>query len=72
MGLEEGVNTWMFGICGMFGIIRMLDGRGVGREGGEEGSVVKKVVRDFKGFVCEGKNFGSAEEKEKEKKLKEV
>ncbi len=62
----------IFAISAIFAIITMFDATGVRRQAGEQATVLNKLVTDFNRFVAEAKNFPSAEEKEKQKKLKEL
>nr|MDF9458246.1 divergent PAP2 family protein [Bacillus pumilus] len=72
VALEHGLDTSIFAISAIFAIITMFDATGVRRQAGEQATVLNKLVTDFNRFVSEAKNFPSAEEKEKQKKLKEL
>jgi len=72
VALEHGLGSSLFAVSAIFAVITMFDATGVRRHAGEQATVINKLVIDFNRFVNEAKDFPKAEEKEKQKKLKEL
>ncbi|MDR4228215.1 divergent PAP2 family protein [Bacillus mojavensis] len=72
VALEHGIGSSLFAVSAIFAVITMFDATGVRRHAGEQATVINKLVIDFNRFVNEAKDFPKAEEKEKQKKLKEL
>ncbi|MBL4977804.1 divergent PAP2 family protein [Bacillus halotolerans] len=72
VALEHGLGSSLFSVSAIFAVITMFDATGVRRHAGEQATVINKLVIDFNRFVNEAKDFPKAEEKEKQKKLKEL
>ncbi|MBU2661086.1 divergent PAP2 family protein [Bacillus cabrialesii] len=72
VALEHGLGSSLFAVSAIFAVITMFDATGVRRHAGEQATVLNKLVIDFNRFVNEAKDFPKAEEKEKQKKLKEL
>lgn len=72
VALEQGLDSPLFAVAAIFAVITMFDATGVRRHAGEQATVINKLVIDFNRFVSEAKDFQKAEEKEKQKKLKEL
>ncbi|MBD1380842.1 divergent PAP2 family protein [Metabacillus arenae] len=72
IALEQGIESSIFALSAVFAIITMFDATGVRRHAGEQATVINKLVADFSIFVEEAKGWPKAEEKEKQKKLKEL
>ncbi len=72
IALEQGLDSPLFAVAAIFAVITMFDATGVRRHAGEQATVINKLVIDFNRFVSEAKDFQKAEEKEKQKKLKEL
>ncbi|ADP33694.1 hypothetical protein C6370_06435 [Bacillus atrophaeus] len=72
VALEHGLGSSLFAVSAIFAVITMFDATGVRRHAGEQATVINKLVIDFNRFVSEAKDFQKAEEKEKQKKLKEL
>lgn len=50
----------------------MFDATGVRRQAGEQAAVLNRLVVDFNTFVSEAKTWQQKEEKQKQRKLKEL
>lgn len=72
VALEHGLGSSLFAVSAIFAVITMFDATGVRRHAGEQATVINKLVIDFNRFVNEAKDFPKAEEKVKQKKLKEL
>ncbi|NTU27184.1 divergent PAP2 family protein [Bacillus tequilensis] len=72
VALEHGLGSSLFAVSAIFAVITMFDATGVRRHAGEQATVLNKLVIDFNRFVNEAKDFPKAEDKEKQKKLKEL
>ncbi len=72
VALEQGLDSPLFAVAAIFAVITMFDATGVRRHAGEQATVINRLVIDFNRFVSEAKDFQKAEEKEKQKKLKEL
>lgn len=72
IALEHGLDSSIFAVSALFAIITMFDATGVRRHAGEQATVLNKLVLDFNTFVEEAKVWPEKEEKEKQKKLKEL
>ncbi|MBY4602206.1 MULTISPECIES: divergent PAP2 family protein [Bacillus] len=72
VALEHGLGSSLFAVSAIFAVITMFDATGVRRHAGEQATVINKLVIDFNRFVNEAKDFPKAEDKEKQKKLKEL
>ncbi|WP_409302476.1 divergent PAP2 family protein [Peribacillus sp. SCS-155] len=72
VGLETGMDSPVFAVALIFAIITMFDATGVRRQAGEQAAVLNKLVADFNTFVSEAKNWQNKEEKQKQRKLKEL
>ncbi|USK33303.1 divergent PAP2 family protein [Bacillus sp. F19] len=72
VALDNGLASSLFAVSAVFAIITMFDATGVRRHAGEQATVLNKLVTDFNTFVGEAKAWPRQEEKEKQKKLKEL
>ncbi|PLR67067.1 MULTISPECIES: divergent PAP2 family protein [Bacillaceae] len=72
VALDNGLTSSLFAVSAVFAIITMFDATGVRRHAGEQATVLNKLVTDFNTFVGEAKSWPQQEEKEKQKKLKEL
>jgi uncharacterized protein len=72
VALDNGLASSLFAVSAVFAIITMFDATGVRRHAGEQATVLNKLVTDFNTFVGEAKAWPQQEEKEKQKKLKEL
>ncbi|CUB21685.1 Divergent PAP2 family protein [Bacillus subtilis] len=72
IALDHGLGSSLFAVSAIFAVITMFDATGVRRHAGEQATVINKLVIDFNHFVNEAKDFPKAENKEKQKKLKEL
>ncbi|MCY8719481.1 MULTISPECIES: divergent PAP2 family protein [unclassified Bacillus (in: firmicutes)] len=72
VALDHGLGSSLFAVSAIFAVITMFDATGVRRHAGEQATVINKLVIDFNRFVNEAKDFPKAEDKEKQKKLKEL
>ncbi|MEC1586522.1 divergent PAP2 family protein [Bacillus spizizenii] len=72
IALDHGLGSSLFAVSAIFAVITMFDATGVRRHAGEQATVINKLVIDFNRFVNEAKDFPKAENKEKQKKLKEL
>jgi len=72
IALEHGVDSPLFAISAVFGIIVMFDATGVRRHAGEQATVINRLVTDFNKAVTEMKHWPEKKEQEKRKELKEL
>jgi acid phosphatase family membrane protein YuiD len=72
IALEHGVDSPLFAISAVFGIIVMFDATGVRRHAGEQATVINRLVTDFNKAVVEMKHWPEKKEQEKRKELKEL
>lgn len=72
VALDHGLGSSLFAVSAIFAVITMFDATGVRRHAGEQATVLNKLVIDFNRLVNEAKDFPKAEDKEKQKKLKEL
>jgi uncharacterized protein len=72
VGIDKGMDSSVFAVSLIFAIITMFDATGVRRQAGEQAAVLNKLVTDFNTFVSEAKNWQNKEEKQKQRKLKEL
>ncbi|MCY9374004.1 divergent PAP2 family protein [Bacillus sp. T17B1] len=72
VALDHGLGSSLFAVSAIFAVITMFDATGVRRHAGEQATVLNKLVIDFNRLVNEAKDFPKAENKEKQKKLKEL
>ncbi|MFD0051367.1 divergent PAP2 family protein [Actinomycetes bacterium NPDC127524] len=72
IGIESGPDSPSFAVAAVFAIITMFDATGVRRQAGEQAVVLNRLVADFNTFVEEAKNWQKKEEKQKQRKLKEL
>ncbi|MCE7793018.1 divergent PAP2 family protein [Salipaludibacillus sp. CUR1] len=72
IALEYGLDSSLFAISAILGIIVMFDATGVRRHAGEQATVVNRLVTDFNKAVAEMKHWPEKKEQEKRKELKEL
>ncbi|MEC2055669.1 divergent PAP2 family protein [Peribacillus psychrosaccharolyticus] len=72
VGIEAGLTSPIFSVAAIFAIITMFDATGVRRQAGEQAAVLNRLVVDFNTFVSEAKTWQQKEEKQKQRKLKEL
>ncbi|BAB07121.1 divergent PAP2 family protein [Halalkalibacterium halodurans] len=72
IALEDGLDSPLFAISAVFGIIVMFDATGVRRHAGYHATVLNQLVGDFNKLVSELKSWPKKEEMEKRKELKEL
>jgi uncharacterized protein len=72
VGIEAGLTSPIFAVATVFAIITMFDATGVRRQAGEQAAVLNQLVADFNVFVAEAKSWQKKEEKQKQRKLKEL
>ncbi|MDQ0229744.1 divergent PAP2 family protein [Metabacillus malikii] len=72
VALDQGLDSSIFAVSAIFAIITMFDATGVRRHAGEQATVLNQLVVDFNTFVEEAKLWPKKEDKEKQKKLKEL
>ncbi|KGA95608.1 membrane protein [Alkalihalobacillus alcalophilus ATCC 27647 = CGMCC 1.3604] len=72
VALEYGLDSTLFAVCAIFGIIVMFDATGIRRHAGYHATVLNQLVTDFNKLVGEVKNWPQKEEEEKRKELKEL
>ena len=72
IALEHGLDSHLFAICLVFGIIVMFDATGVRWHAGEQATVINRLVIDFNKLMEEAKSWPTKEEQEKRKELKEL
>lgn len=72
VAMEHGVQSTVFAICVIFGMIVMFDAAGVRRHAGEQAVVLNQLVNDFNRFVKEMKDWTIENEQGKRDKLKEL
>ncbi|TWI52922.1 divergent PAP2 family protein [Halalkalibacter nanhaiisediminis] len=72
IALEFGLDSTIFAIAAVFGIIVMFDATGVRRHAGYQATAINQLVTDFNKLVTEVKAWPKKEEIEKRKELKEL
>ncbi len=72
IALEFGLDSSVFAIAAVFGIIVMFDATGVRRHAGYHATVINQLVTDFNKLLSEVKTWPKKEENEKRKELKEL
>ncbi|MDV2684112.1 divergent PAP2 family protein [Alkalihalophilus sp. As8PL] len=72
VAIEHGMDSTIFAVCAVFGIIVMFDATGVRRHAGYHATVLNQLVTDFNKLVSEVKSWPKKEEIEKRKELKEL
>ncbi len=72
IAIEAGLDSTLFAISAVFGIIVMFDATGVRRHAGYHATVINQLVTDFNKLVDEVKSWPKKEEVEKRKELKEL
>ncbi|QKS72174.1 divergent PAP2 family protein [Paenalkalicoccus suaedae] len=72
IALEHGLDSPLFAISAIFGVIVMFDATGVRRHAGEQATVINRLVTDFNKMVNEMKHWPEKKEQEKRKELKEL
>ncbi|ADC49017.1 membrane protein [Alkalihalophilus pseudofirmus OF4] len=72
VAIEHGMDSTIFAVAAIFGIIVMFDATGVRRHAGYHATVLNQLVTDFNKLVSEVKSWPKKEEIEKRKELKEL
>lgn len=72
IGIEYGLDSPLFAMAVIFGIIVMFDAAGVRRHAGEQAVVLNRLVEDFNLMVEEMKNWKGQTEQGKRNRLKEL
>lgn len=72
IALEEGLDSTLFAISVIFGVIVMFDATGIRYHAGEQATVLNWLVGEFQNFVKEAKSFPKKEEYARRKELKEL
>ncbi|MDE5415352.1 divergent PAP2 family protein [Alkalihalobacterium chitinilyticum] len=72
LAIEEGLNSPLFAIAAIFGIIVMFDATGIRRHAGYHATVLNQLVADFNKLVHEVKSWPKMQEEEKREELKEL
>ncbi|WP_078594647.1 divergent PAP2 family protein [Evansella clarkii] len=72
IALQYGLDSPLFAICAIFGIIVMFDATGVRWHAGEQATVLNRLVTDFNKLTDNMKTWPEKEEQEKRKELKEL
>lgn len=72
IALDDGLDSTLFAISVIFGIIVMFDATGIRRHAGYHATVLNQLVTDFNKLVTEVKSWPHKEEGEKRKELKEL
>lgn len=72
VAIEAGLDSTLFAISAVFGIIVMFDATGVRRHAGYHATVINQLVTDFNKLVEEVKSWPKKEDVEKRKELKEL
>lgn len=72
IALEEGVDSPLFAISVIFGVIVMFDATGIRYHAGEQATVLNWLVAEFNKFVEEAKALPKKENIERRKELKEL
>jgi uncharacterized protein len=72
IALEHGLDSSLFALSAVFGIIVMFDAAGVRRHAGEQAVVLNQLVEDFNLIVEEAKNWKGQNEQVRRNKLKEL
>ncbi|SNZ05905.1 hypothetical protein SAMN05421503_1070 [Terribacillus aidingensis] len=72
IGFETGLSSPVFAASFVFSIIIMFDASGVRRAAGEQAILLNLLLKDFQRFVDEAKNWGSKQEFEKNREIREM
>ncbi|QXE00785.1 divergent PAP2 family protein [Terribacillus sp. DMT04] len=72
IGFETGLDSPVFAASFVFSIIIMFDASGVRRAAGEQAILLNLLLKDFQRFVDEAKNWGSKQEFEKNREIREM
>ncbi len=72
IAIDVGLDSTLFAISAIFGVIVMFDATGVRRHAGYHATVINQLVSDFSKLVTEVKSWPQKEETEKRKELKEL
>lgn len=72
IALEEGLDSPLFAISVIFGIIVMFDATGIRYHAGEQATVLNWLVGEFQNFVKEAKSLPKKVDYERRKELKEL
>ncbi|WP_100405295.1 divergent PAP2 family protein [Bacillus solitudinis] len=70
VAFEHGLDSTLFAVSAVFGIIVMFDATGVRRHAGYHATMINQLASDFNKIVKEMKNWPKKEEDEKLKELK--
>lgn len=72
IALQQGLDSPLFAVSVVFGIIVMFDATGIRYHAGEQATVLNWLVVEFQNFVKEAKSLQQKEEFERKKELKEL
>lgn len=72
IALEEGLQSPLFAISVVFGLIVMFDATGIRYHAGEQATVLNWLVAEFQQFISEAKSLPKKEQFERRKELKEL
>ncbi|WP_077307879.1 divergent PAP2 family protein [Terribacillus halophilus] len=72
IGFETGLDSPVFAASFVFSIIIMFDASGVRRAAGEQAILLNLLLKDFQRFVDEAKKWGSKQEFEKNREIREM
>lgn len=72
IGFESGLDSPIFAASFVFSIIIMFDASGVRRQAGEQAILLNLLLKDFQRFVDEAKHWGSKQEFEKNREIREM
>ncbi|WP_458412031.1 divergent PAP2 family protein [Schinkia sp. CFF1] len=72
IALQQGLDSPLFAVSVVFGIIVMFDATGIRYHAGEQATVLNWLVVEFQNFVKEAKSLQQKEEYERKKELKEL
>lgn len=72
IGFESGLESPIFAASFVFSIIIMFDASGVRRQAGEQAILLNLLLKDFQRFVDEAKVWGSKQEFEKNREIREM
>lgn len=72
LAIQEGLDSPLFAISAIFGVIVMFDASGVRRHAGETATVLNALVSDFNKLLEELKTWPEKEKQQKRKELKEL
>jgi len=67
---EAGLDSPMFAISAIFGVIVMFDATGIRYQAGQQAVIINQMRIDFQTFVHEAKGWQDKNEKEKMQELK--